>query len=1286
MKHSYTTMKKISYWLTALVLVMSTRIVRAQGPNLTNFIPPSPEIQAFQKYGDIPVGIYNGIPNISIPIYTVKFRDISVPISLSYHSSGIKVAEDASRVGLGWVLNAGGMLSRNIMGADDFITGTYFNGIGGNNIIDFANGQGPTDSATTGCLLQMFNRSIADSPTIYDYNISSYINANPQFDFQPDQYYYNFNGHSGKFLLLRSMQAVVQNQEKIQINVTSSSGTTWEVKTADGFIYDFNQYESYKDLGTGLVHMTAWYLTKITSPVGNVVTFSYTQMSNFTQTVGSYSETRDDYDVAFSSANVQVNNSGDQKGVNPGQQYYGLLLSSINFPTGKVTFNYSGGRQDLVGEFQLDSVCVFQANAATPFKTIALGYSYFNGTTDPSVAYSTVTNYMTMRLMLASVTEKGYYKGHTILNPPYTFVYNQDDLPAKTSFARDHWGYYNGVTGQSTLIPEVLPVTSLDPISAALGIQGTQRDPNPSWAPAFILTQMHYPTGGYTQFDYESNDFDEGLSEINDFSYFANQNTVVPVTQYMGYDAQLKHYIDGTDTLDLTNEYVLPNQTIPLTTIVSAFRLSGDNGIYCGNSGITLNQMYYELYDTLGNMLLHVDPIGFQTCTSSSGPGTCVTCTSNSPVFSYTTTLSLPPAKYIWKATVGTSSQVQNLEDIHCNFTYYESSSSANSSGGGSGNNITTGGGLRILRITDHDGVSESHNKIRHYIYDYQANKTGTLQSYSYGRRMSKPEYAYFRISADNTSQATDGGGCNAVPYYSAHLMRSSDSNIPLNGSALGAVVGYDQVTELEGENGEYGEKILKYHNNPDVVSGYPDHWTGAQLPEAPPYGSNIPDMNNGQLLEETDYVNTNGSLSKVKDVTNQYTTITTNNNTVYGLVNKVLQTNNFGDVCATVYSTPCYLNELYYYESLLSEWNIMNQSDEKLYKQNDTSQYEENITNYYYQNPAHLQLTKTVTTNSKGELLTTQMQYPLDFTNVSATDSFTMGVANLQSRFIANVPVEKYFQRSNSDGSNLRTTSGVLTYFNSTSPTPSMVYTTQVSAPILNFAAATTSSSGIVDNSTYAPLLEYDSYDTCGNVLQQHKVGDLNTSYLWDYAVSLPICEVRNAVQSDIAYTSFEADGSGNWTISGGSRVAGGITGDSSFALSGASITKSGMRSPAGYIVSYWTSNSGPYSVAGTIAGYPIKGKTINGWTYYEHKISGQSSVTITGGGNIDELRLYPANALMRTVTYSPLIGVTGECDVANRATYYFYDGLGRLSYVKDQDGNIIKTYNYHYQGQTVN
>jgi uncharacterized protein RhaS with RHS repeats len=74
-------------------------------------------------------------------------------------------------------------------------------------------------------------------------------------------------------------------------------------------------------------------------------------------------------------------------------------------------------------------------------------------------------------------------------------------------------------------------------------------------------------------------------------------------------------------------------------------------------------------------------------------------------------------------------------------------------------------------------------------------------------------------------------------------------------------------------------------------------------------------------------------------------------------------------------------------------------------------------------------------------------------------------------------------------------------------------------------------------------------------------------------------------------------------------------------------------------------------------------------------------SSITISGSNIIiDELRLYPKNSLMTTFTYDPFIGMTSQTDSKNYTIYYVYDGSRRLSTIKDEDGNILETFQYNY------
>src|SRR5690606_24612815 len=136
--------------------------------------------------------------------------------------------------------------------------------------------------------------------------------------------------------------------------------------------------------------------------------------------------------------------------------------------------------------------------------------------------------------------------------------------------------------------------------------------------------------------------------------------------------------------------------------------------------------------------------------------------------------------------------------------------------------------------------------------------------------------------------------------------------------------------------------------------------------------------------------------------------------------------------------------------------------------------------------------------------------------------------------------------------------------------------------------------------------------------------------SYIWDYKGEYPVAEVTNALSSQIAYTSFESDGTGNWTVGGSPRNAGGITGKQYYSLSNGAVYKSGLTTGKVYIVSYWTTSSTALNIAGT-QGPSFKGRTFSGWTYFEHRVTGVQQITIPQiAVSIDELRLYPEDAQM--------------------------------------------------------
>lgn len=104
-------------FLLSVILFAGTYSLQAQ--ELRNVIPPSPVSSEFEKYTSQKVSLSNGLPDINIDLYRIEVDGVTIPISLSYHASGIKFFQNSGEVGVGWVLNPGYRISRTIYGLPD---------------------------------------------------------------------------------------------------------------------------------------------------------------------------------------------------------------------------------------------------------------------------------------------------------------------------------------------------------------------------------------------------------------------------------------------------------------------------------------------------------------------------------------------------------------------------------------------------------------------------------------------------------------------------------------------------------------------------------------------------------------------------------------------------------------------------------------------------------------------------------------------------------------------------------------------------------------------------------------------------------------------------------------------------------------------------------------------------------------------------------------------------------------------------------------------------------------
>jgi hypothetical protein len=1236
----------------ALPFALLQAQTNANSPYVPNIIPASPNAAALMKFSDVPVSPYTGTTDITVPIYTIQARGITVPISVSYHTAGIKLEEEASWVGLGWAMNAGGMISRTIMGSDDFGTQgpIYLTNLCPQYPGDFSGTQ-PAQVYNEPQILSNYffdfycNYQVTTSAGTEDLTPAFSGGGGNVYDMEPDIFSYNFPGHSGKFILTRLGNVVMQKQENIKIQFQGGgSAVTFTVTDDQGNSFYFNVPEQIGNAGRW--QTSSWLLSKIVTQQRDSVLFNYVTGGTTASSTYDINQTYGSFCTALA--------GGAETDVEP-PLYNNQTLQSIDFSNGHIQFATDANRSDLEGGYKLDSVMVYSKNAAgvqTYLKQDNFYYSYFNPTYAP--ISSTPMEYY--RLRLDSVKEKS----GTFSLPPYAFMYNNPDPGAgsnKHGYAVDHWGYYNGTgTNQGTFIPKVSYL--YNPMVNEQGGEqmfsypaGANREPDPASMQTFSLQQVTYPTGGKTVLTYQPNDYDyinseQAAQETGGGNPFQN----VLVDTVTNQITMTSHGLDSGN-IDLRNIYPIITPPQPNVTIHVAFR-------YLENGSTPYQNQAGQIWFSFGTTTLDISSA---TCEGN-------VCTLSATVLLY------PDSVNTWTAHIASGiDTVNTFAGIYASIRYPELQQTINQS---QSNYILPASGLRISNVTNYTNAGTiASEKVYSYTYLQDKLNTGTPQQYTYGRLMAFPTYARYAITA-----SSQGGYCTALCLFGSSISS-------LTSTVTGNIVGYDQVTEtsvnpVTGQ--DIGKTVYNYFNSPDT----PVALAGYDFPGMLNMGNNL----NGLLLSKVDYADNAGVYTPVAETDNFYHTA---NRTVYFSPKFQFATGKGGKSgCSNnVYVTAETLAA--FYPSIKSERVLLDSTRHISYQEGDATKFVASTQADYYDNPIHYQLTRSRTIDSKGDTLITLLKYPQDYIPSGNIITHNTILDSMIGRNMVSETIEKqdslYYPGSSAGyitGAEL-SLYRILTGNNNT-VVPDRSYKLGIQSPITNFTPFSISGNTTSLDSRNRQMVSFDQYDGNNN-LQQYTTTDLNpVSIIWDYVGKYPIAQVKNAVITDVAATSFEADGYGNWSpftgvITTVTTAPFPPTGNRYYNLTtSATLSKSGLVSGNTYIVSYWSQN-GAYSISGG-TGTSISGKTINGWTYYEHTITASSAtLTISGTGSIDEVRLYPANAQMTTYTFSPLTGMTTQCDVDNRVTYYFYDGLGRLMYVKDQDGNIMKTYQYHYLNSTT-
>jgi YD repeat-containing protein len=1233
------------------------------GVDLPKVIGPSPSVAAIQKYGEYQVGTYTGVPNISIPLYTINLKDISIPISIAYHAAGIKVGEEASRIGLGWSLQAGGTISRNVMGLDDLTTNAL-----APNSFDLI---GTPTKYMIPSLFLPFGANTYDLSWKLGATIDP-ANPNVWADFEPDVFYCNFLGNAGKFVIKKKDTSAIfedpSSNMKVKFlfsaTVPPYSGLSQSCQIiatgSDGTKYYFDQFEYSETAGPQTVpnRITAWYLTKVQTSNNAVVTFNYlTNNSGYTVTLNSPSEYV--LDIGGSHRNIVKN-------IQPHNKYNNLLLSSIDFSGGSVSFNYDD-RVDVQGDKRLTSVTVVNTKGAI-IKKINLIQDYFTANASPVNTIDLGTslwgnaqldsNWIIKRLKLTQVQEQSG-DGTTVLS--HSFDYDETLLPLKNSTSRDHWGYFNNAANGNNLIPGLtwaypgLTRRSLPPVYTCTpnfendfsnsnveylespykyytSRTGANREVDPNYSQSFMLKKIVYPTGGTTRFTYEQNTYDPDKSfeldqnaELYNFSEAKQDFVSMMGVAYMpaNYSQTFSFTVSAAD--------VLPGETTALINM--KFKARFQSASSSANTTLT----FVRLKNGAGTVIHELSFNAFAGLINEGGN-----------MYSLDFPLQkLGPGSYSIEVKLG-----GNTVDKSC-LTYTVSGSWNKSTKlTGDGVRYKYAGGLRIKNISSYTFENEISSSVNYrYHFQMDSDQNGLMETYSTGKIMDRP--VYFTSQFDLEKQ---------------RVALQSEASVSGN-------IGYDSVVTEQNNikhldvyyNKPYRTTKYKWYtySSTELFPGYflfPGiQMSGMGLPndqlhldiyfDYKPAGlKNFQDNANGKLTRSVDYLFTpeTSQYSVLKQVDNNYSGTGNGTNGIVWADRVMVGPNGVGIVNNSGQVTGLCLVGLpmmygvtnMIYPVLRSQSILLTQSVEKLFSVSGSIS---TTTDYIYNSKDLLK--KKTGYKSNGEILTTEFKYPNDFAGISPYSSM------IEKNIITPVIEQSTFKN---------------TTFLQSGKTNYKDWGNGI------IASETVESKQL--NNPSEIRVRYHGYDDKGNILSVSKEGDVNTSYIWDYNGQIPIAQVAGGGSNQIAYTSFEAEGMGGWEINPGSII------DATKSLNGTKSFSGAIRKPVptgNYSVTLWA-NTGGFATVNGQSGTP--GVTRGIWQLFTWNLTNVSSVEIASA-NMDEVRLFPQGAQMTTYTYEPLVGMTSQSDANNRITYYEYDSFGRLKLIRDENKNVLKTFDYQYQ-----
>jgi len=495
----------------------------------------SPQAFEFERYGNIPVSLNSGAIDLSVPLFSYGGQ---FDMSLVYNSSGFIPSKSSNYVGYNWFLRYGGVISRDIDGApDDFF-----------------------DSSTSagGFLYTVKNKTLSNID-VYNGNFTKYnddiLIGNTHGELKPDRFNFNFSGISGYFYIGNNGLPIVSsnnNDLKISLdNVPLQHGEGCVPFDSEILITDGNGTKYYfgggidnlelnydrgnggnmaqLTLGGAKNYISSWYLRQIQYINGDkyiitnkkvdtaFLTFcnSINNLPSENSLIGNVKYFLDAHispSYVHSVKTFDVSNPLYHSGGTIGNttQYPSLSLTKKVFPDNIILTNASGEEK-----FSINFSYLTRNNVVT--------WNYDSYVLDQIIIKNRNKNIKTYNFDYDYIKDYSFLKSiSSSSGETYSLAYYTGNLPDPNTRQIDYWGFWNGYSN-TNLIPEY----KLDRNTGELTIIGDERKPNASLANISLLKKITYPTGGYSEFEYEANSYSKKIASNisnNFFKSLVNEN------------------------------------------------------------------------------------------------------------------------------------------------------------------------------------------------------------------------------------------------------------------------------------------------------------------------------------------------------------------------------------------------------------------------------------------------------------------------------------------------------------------------------------------------------------------------------------------------------------------------------------------------------------------------------------------------------------------------------------------------------------------------------------------